>query len=274
MLRASPRSPAPIRRPKLESPTISRSPVAALRLSRLWCGTCRHRSQREGAQVRRATAEIVEAPIVMPLDVRTRGKLEQVFERITQEWGQLDFLVHSIALSPGEALQGRVIDVEREGFLTTMEVSCWSFVRKAHLAERKFRLLSRGGARPRGASGPCNLSRAARVPRSVGSSRVRRPARKGAQPCPDAHAGRHRRRRRGDGSPGARCDPPDHRRHDLRRRRLPYHRLKAPRLAPLRDAYESCSRDRVAPPACSELISRPGRATRSLELCDEPVEQR
>jgi enoyl-[acyl-carrier protein] reductase I len=88
-------------------------------------------------------AQIVEAPIVMPLDVRTPGQMEQVFERIAGEWGRLDFLVHSIAFSPREALQGRVIDVEREGFLTTMDVSCWSFIRMAHLAEP---LMSSGGS--------------------------------------------------------------------------------------------------------------------------------
>src|SRR6476620_10500079 len=80
-------------------------------------------------------AEIVEAPIVMPLDVRTPGQMEAVFERIEKDWGKLDFVVHSIAFSPKEALQGRVVDVERDGFSTTMEVSCWSFIRMAHLAE-------------------------------------------------------------------------------------------------------------------------------------------
>ena len=76
-----------------------------------------------------------EAPIVMPLDVRTAGQMEAVFERIAHDWGNLDFVVHSIAFSPKDALQGRVADVSRDGFLTTMEVSCWSFIRMAHLAE-------------------------------------------------------------------------------------------------------------------------------------------
>jgi enoyl-[acyl-carrier protein] reductase I len=77
-------------------------------------------------------AKAVEAPIVMPLDARVAGQMEAVFERIA---GNLDFVVHSIAFSPKEALQGRVADVSRDGFLTTMEVSCWTFIRMAHLAE-------------------------------------------------------------------------------------------------------------------------------------------
>jgi len=80
-------------------------------------------------------ARELEAPILMPLDVRTPGQLEAVFERIAEEWGELDFVVHSIAFSPKEALQGRVVDVDRDGFLATMDVSCWTFIRMAHLAE-------------------------------------------------------------------------------------------------------------------------------------------
>jgi enoyl-[acyl-carrier protein] reductase I len=88
-------------------------------------------------------AKVLEAPIFMPLDVQQPGQMEAVFERIQKEWGKLDFLVHSIAFSPKEALQGRVVDVEREGFLKTMDVSCWTFIRMAHLAEP---LMRKGGS--------------------------------------------------------------------------------------------------------------------------------
>ena len=87
-------------------------------------------------------ARELEAPIMMPLDVRTPGQMEAVFDRIGKTWGGLDFVVHSIAFSPNDTLQGRVVDIPREGFLTTMEVSCWSFIRMAHLAEP---LMSKGG---------------------------------------------------------------------------------------------------------------------------------
>jgi enoyl-[acyl-carrier protein] reductase I len=88
-------------------------------------------------------ARELEAPIVMPLDVRMPGEMEAVFDRVAKQWGELDFAVHSIAFSPKEALQGRVVDVQRDGFLVTMEISCWSFIRMAHLAEP---LMTRGGS--------------------------------------------------------------------------------------------------------------------------------
>jgi enoyl-[acyl-carrier protein] reductase I len=87
--------------------------------------------------------KVLEAPIVMPLDMRQPGQVEAVFERINREWGRLDFVLHSIAFSPKEALQGRVVDVERDGFLATMDISCWSFIRMAHLAEP---LMKKGGS--------------------------------------------------------------------------------------------------------------------------------
>jgi enoyl-[acyl-carrier protein] reductase I len=80
-------------------------------------------------------AQALEAQIIMPLDVRAAGEMEAVFERVADQWGALDFVVHSIAFSPKEALQGRVADVARDAFLTTMDVSCWTFIRMAHLAE-------------------------------------------------------------------------------------------------------------------------------------------
>jgi enoyl-[acyl-carrier protein] reductase I len=87
--------------------------------------------------------KVLDAPIVMPLDMRQPGQVEAVFDRIAEEWGQLDFVLHSIAFSPKESLQGRVVDVERDGFLATMDISCWSFIRMAHLAEP---LMKKGGS--------------------------------------------------------------------------------------------------------------------------------
>ncbi|MBB4234445.1 enoyl-ACP reductase FabI [Rhizobium esperanzae] len=87
-------------------------------------------------------ADALEAPFFLPLDVSVPGQLESVFDAISDHWGELDFVVHSIAFSPKDTLQGRVVDAPRDGFLKTMDISCWSFIRTAHLAEP---LMKRGG---------------------------------------------------------------------------------------------------------------------------------
>lgn len=80
-------------------------------------------------------AREIEAPLLMPLDVRVEGQLEAVYDRIAKEWGRLDYVLHSIAFAPREDLHGRVVDCSKAGFLTAMEISCWSFIRMAKLAE-------------------------------------------------------------------------------------------------------------------------------------------
>ncbi|SIT06869.1 enoyl-ACP reductase FabI [Achromobacter sp. MFA1 R4] len=87
-------------------------------------------------------AQQVGAPLLMPMNLLNDGELEAVFDRITADWGALDFVLHSVAYAPRDDLHGRVTDCSRAGFLQAMDVSCWSFIRMAHLAEP---LMARGG---------------------------------------------------------------------------------------------------------------------------------
>jgi enoyl-[acyl-carrier protein] reductase I len=87
-------------------------------------------------------AEKLNAEMLMPLDLQVKGQLENVFEVIEDQWGRLDTCLHSIAFAPKDDLQGRVVDCSREGFLLATEISCWSFIRMAKLAEP---LMTAGG---------------------------------------------------------------------------------------------------------------------------------
>jgi enoyl-[acyl-carrier protein] reductase I len=88
-------------------------------------------------------AKEIGSQIFMPLDLQREGELEAVFDQIGKTWGRLDLCLHSIAFAPKEDLQGRVVDCSRNGFLLAMDISCWSFIRMAKLAEP---LMKDGGA--------------------------------------------------------------------------------------------------------------------------------
>jgi enoyl-[acyl-carrier protein] reductase I len=88
-------------------------------------------------------AREVDAPLLLPLDLRVDGSVEAVFDRIATQWGRLDFVLHSIAFAPRDDLRGRVVDCSKTGFLLAMEISCWSFIRMTKLAEP---LMRDGGA--------------------------------------------------------------------------------------------------------------------------------
>ncbi len=87
-------------------------------------------------------AEAVAAPVFLPVEARDAGQVDALVEAVAAHWGRLDILVHSIAFAPREALAGRVVDCPRDGFLTAMEVSCWSFL---DLARRVEPLMANGG---------------------------------------------------------------------------------------------------------------------------------
>jgi enoyl-[acyl-carrier protein] reductase I len=90
----------------------------------------------------RPLAEELGSRLILPCDVREPGQLEAVFAALDERWGQLDFLLHSIAFAPREDLHGRVVDASSAGFAQAMDVSCHSFLKMARLAEP---LMKNGG---------------------------------------------------------------------------------------------------------------------------------
>ena len=68
-------------------------------------------------------------------DVTDMTTVDAVFEKVETEWGGLDFLVHAIAFSDKEELDGRYVDTTRDNFLRTMDVSVYSFTAMAKRAE-------------------------------------------------------------------------------------------------------------------------------------------
>jgi enoyl-[acyl-carrier protein] reductase I len=87
-------------------------------------------------------ARAVSAALLLPLEIRDPAQVEALFEAVAAKWGRLDILVHSVAFAPREALTGRVTDCPRDGFLTAMDVSCWSLL---DLTRRAEKLMSSGG---------------------------------------------------------------------------------------------------------------------------------
>jgi enoyl-[acyl-carrier protein] reductase I len=87
--------------------------------------------------------ETVKAPIFLPLDVTNESHLDELFQAIESHWGELDFLVHSIAFALQQDLQNPLIDSSAEGFKIAMDISCHSLMR---LSKRAAPLMKKGGS--------------------------------------------------------------------------------------------------------------------------------
>jgi enoyl-[acyl-carrier protein] reductase I len=85
----------------------------------------------------------LDAPLFLPLDVEADGQLGAVFEAIDQEWGRLDFVLHSIAYCPKDDLHGPVSECSKAGFAQAMDISVHSLIRMTRLA---IPLMTNGGS--------------------------------------------------------------------------------------------------------------------------------
>ncbi|WP_298372830.1 enoyl-ACP reductase FabI [Azospirillum sp.] len=88
-------------------------------------------------------ADQVGARLVLPCDVTDEASIDATFAAIEAEWGKLDFVVHAIAFSDKNELDGLYLDTTRSNFLRTMDISCYSFTA---VAQRAVPLMTDGGS--------------------------------------------------------------------------------------------------------------------------------
>ena len=88
-------------------------------------------------------AESVGSDILLPCDVTDEASIDQVFTTIEEKWGKLDFVIHAIAFSDKNELDGLYLDTTRENFRRTMDISVYSFTA---VAQRAAPLLNEGGS--------------------------------------------------------------------------------------------------------------------------------
>ncbi|MCP5369486.1 MAG: enoyl-ACP reductase [Rickettsiaceae bacterium] len=88
-------------------------------------------------------AEEISCNNIYECDVTKEGSLDALFEKIEAQWGQIDFLIHGIAFSDKNELQGKYVDTTLHNFLNSMNISCYSLVA---FAKRCNSLMKNGGS--------------------------------------------------------------------------------------------------------------------------------
>tara|TARA_B100001750_G_scaffold240385_1_gene250023 strand:- start:1661 stop:2515 length:855 start_codon:yes stop_codon:yes gene_type:complete len=88
-------------------------------------------------------AESVGSKLLMPCDVTDDASVDEAFKTIEKEWRELDFVVHGIAFSDKNELDGLYLNTTRSNFLKTMDISVYSFT---SVAQRAVPLMKDGGS--------------------------------------------------------------------------------------------------------------------------------
>ena len=89
-----------------------------------------YQGERLKENVEKLTGELTD-PLIVPCDVSNQSEVDAAFAAVQKKFGRLDFLVHSIAFAPREALEGEFVTTTREAFTTALEISAFSLTQLA-----------------------------------------------------------------------------------------------------------------------------------------------
>ena len=76
----------------------------------------------------RPLAKELDVSLVIPCDVSDESQIKDAMDQVGKQFGKIDFLVHSIAFAHKEDLRQPLLDINREHFLTSMDISVYSFI--------------------------------------------------------------------------------------------------------------------------------------------------
>ena len=88
-------------------------------------------------------AGTLEDSLVLPCDVTNQAEVDAAFDAVGEKYGRLDFVVHSIAFAPKEALEGEFVTTTRDAFRMALEISAFSLTQVALAASP---LMTDGGS--------------------------------------------------------------------------------------------------------------------------------
>lgn len=101
-----------------------------------------YQGERLKENVEKLAADLPDS-LIVPCDVTDQEQVQAAFAAVKKKYGWLDFLIHSIAFAPREALEGEFVATTREAFTTALEISAYSLTQLAQAASP---LMTDGGS--------------------------------------------------------------------------------------------------------------------------------
>lgn len=94
--------------------------------------------QKNRRRVEKAIDGHPNAKFLVPLDVQDDGQIRTVIGKAVEQFGKLDFLLHSIAYADRDDLQRDTVETSREGFKLAMDISVYSLIAVCNAAKDAF----------------------------------------------------------------------------------------------------------------------------------------
>jgi len=78
-------------------------------------------------------ADKVNSDTLIECDVNNEDHIQNTVDQIINKFGTIDFIIHAVAYSDKNELNGRYIDTSKNNFINTLSISCYSFTKIAKL---------------------------------------------------------------------------------------------------------------------------------------------
>ena len=78
-------------------------------------------------------ADKVNSDILVECDVNNEEHLQNTLTQIKKRFGTIDFIIHAVAYSDKDELNGRYIETSKNNFINSLSISCYSFTRIAKI---------------------------------------------------------------------------------------------------------------------------------------------
>ena len=88
-------------------------------------------------------AKKLNSDFLLECDFSKENAIEKCFEKISSQWSTIDFIIHAVAFSDKNELNGRYIDTSKKNFISTLNISCFSFTKISRLFSS---LMTNGGS--------------------------------------------------------------------------------------------------------------------------------
>ena len=78
-------------------------------------------------------ADKVNSDTLIECDVSNEDHIQNTVDQIINKFGTIDFIIHAVAYSDKNELNGRYIDTSKNNFINSLSISCYSFTKIAKL---------------------------------------------------------------------------------------------------------------------------------------------
>ena len=80
-------------------------------------------------------AKKLNSNLLLECDFNKEGSLENTIKQITTKWDSIDFIIHAVAFSDKNELNGRYVETTKQNFINSLNISCYSFTKIAKLTQ-------------------------------------------------------------------------------------------------------------------------------------------